>query len=446
MYGIMRIEKRGRAAVYGLQIEANRTAADHEKGRDFERSDIDWAKTEKNKHLRYCKNWNTEITSQLKSHDLKERKDSIVLLDAVYTASPEFFSRRKPEVVEEFFRKCLAFHEKEYGPAINAVMHFDEKTPHMQVASIPIIKDEKGWHLSAKLVMGNRTEYRNRQDRFYSQVSSFFGLERGEVRDPAEMKEHTTKREWQIMEQRKQIEKNERKLSYQEEQISQGQVLVSRARDVTERAIANAQNVTAEKSEAEKELASIKAKIEQLTNFLVKNTPARHKARWKNKETLEVDRELYEALCRTARESAQLISRLEDNKTAADQDRKEAALARQEAESLLQEEKEKIDTLAEELVKSKLDALKIEKQNAENARKRAEELERTLISQIQSQASAALEKALEFEETDFTKRIMEYMSGIYFPDGRSALDKFILEEEKREMQIKEKVRNYSKGR
>ena len=39
-YCIMRIEKRKRAALYGLQIEANRTAADHEKGRDFAASDI----------------------------------------------------------------------------------------------------------------------------------------------------------------------------------------------------------------------------------------------------------------------------------------------------------------------------------------------------------------------------------------------------------------------
>ena len=42
-YSIMRVEKRGRGAVYGLQIEANRKEEDHEK-REFERSDIDWSK------------------------------------------------------------------------------------------------------------------------------------------------------------------------------------------------------------------------------------------------------------------------------------------------------------------------------------------------------------------------------------------------------------------
>ena len=34
-YCIMRVEKRKRASLYGLQLEANRTADDHEQGRDF---------------------------------------------------------------------------------------------------------------------------------------------------------------------------------------------------------------------------------------------------------------------------------------------------------------------------------------------------------------------------------------------------------------------------
>ena len=34
-YCIMRVEKRKRAALYGLQIEANRTTADHTSGGEF---------------------------------------------------------------------------------------------------------------------------------------------------------------------------------------------------------------------------------------------------------------------------------------------------------------------------------------------------------------------------------------------------------------------------
>ena len=209
-YGIMRIEKRVRTALYGLQIEANRTLADHESGRDFDSSDIDWSKTKDNIHIIHTANWNKEVTRQIKQYGLKERKDSIVLLDALYTCSPEWIESHSKRELLEYFRDCLHFHIKEYcagdrSKLINAVVHLDEKTPHLHVASIPIVEDEKGPHLSAKIIMGNKEDYRIRQDRFYSEVSSRYGMERGEQKQPEEIKKHTTKREWQIATQESQI-------------------------------------------------------------------------------------------------------------------------------------------------------------------------------------------------------------------------------------------------
>lgn len=210
-YGIMRIEKRGRSAIYGLQIEANRTAQDHESGRDFDGSDIDWTKTKDNIHIIHRENWNKEVTRQIKQYRLKERKDSIVLLDALYTASPEWFATHTRKEMFEYFRDCLHFHIKEYcagdkSKLVNAVIHLDEKTPHLHVSSIPIIEDEKGAHLSAKIIMGNKDDYRLRQDRFYSDVSSHYGMERGEPKQPGETKAHTSKREWQIATQENKID------------------------------------------------------------------------------------------------------------------------------------------------------------------------------------------------------------------------------------------------
>lgn len=202
-YGIMRVEKRGRPAVYGLQIEANRTKEDHEQGRDFDRSDIDWSRTQNNIQLKHTERWNEEITRQLRSAGIKERKDSIVMLDGVYTASKEWFEQADPKEVAAYFMDCYKFHVQEYCQGderrvVNAVIHLDETTPHMQIASVPLLEDEKGIHLSAKRVMGNRSDYRLRQDRFFDQVTKSRGMERGEVREPSQVKAHTTKREWQI--------------------------------------------------------------------------------------------------------------------------------------------------------------------------------------------------------------------------------------------------------
>ena len=210
--GIMRVEKRGRAAVYGIQIEANRTKEDHENGRDFDDSDIDWERTHLNTHLVKTDRWNEAITKRLKEEGIKPRKDSIVLLDALYTASPEYFEGKTQEEILDYFQECLDFHVKTYcqgdkSRVINAVVHFDEKTPHMAVASIPLMEDEQGMHLSAKVIMGNRKDYRLRQDKFYDEVTKKRGLERGEVQDPAETKKHTTKREWQKATQEVELER-----------------------------------------------------------------------------------------------------------------------------------------------------------------------------------------------------------------------------------------------
>ncbi len=140
MYGIMRVEKRGRADVYGIQLEANRTVEQHEKGLDFDKSDIDWNKTRDNIFLIQTEKWNkeiTKVTKQIESETGKKtRKDAVVLLDGLFTASPEFFEGKTTQEIKKYFEDCLDFYVKEYCQGdetrvLNAVIHFDEATPHM---------------------------------------------------------------------------------------------------------------------------------------------------------------------------------------------------------------------------------------------------------------------------------------------------------------------------
>lgn len=209
--GIMRVEKRGRAAVYGLQIEANRTAEDHEQGRDFAASDIDWSKTSENVDLIKTEKWNQAITARLKDEGLKTRKDSVVMLDGLYTASPEFFTGKSKDEIMEYFGDCLDFHVRAYcqgdrSRLLNARVHFDETTPHLTIQSIPIYKDEKGkMHLSAKLIMGGRGDYQRRQNDFFEQVTQKRGLDRGELHDEGERKKHKKVRDWQIEQQKEKL-------------------------------------------------------------------------------------------------------------------------------------------------------------------------------------------------------------------------------------------------
>ena len=104
MYGIMRTEKRQKQDVYGIQLEANRTLDDHLKGREFHGSDIDWSLTEKNHYLIPANNnWNKTIAEILEENNVKTRKNSVVLLDTIYTASAEFFEGKTEEEIIDYF-------------------------------------------------------------------------------------------------------------------------------------------------------------------------------------------------------------------------------------------------------------------------------------------------------------------------------------------------------
>ena len=112
----------------------------------------------------------------------------------------------------------MEFHEKTYGKhIINAVIHFDEigendtllnedgtlraANYHLHIATIPLVKRKDGtYSLSASDLMGGRTEYRKKQDDFYSEVSSLWGLERGEVKDYGEIRKHLNKMEFEVQE------------------------------------------------------------------------------------------------------------------------------------------------------------------------------------------------------------------------------------------------------
>lgn len=218
MYCIMNVDKQRRPAIHGLQLEANRQQGDN---REFDNSDIDVSRTADNIFLRRCDSWNREITQQIKAAGVKERKDSIVGITGVYTASAEWFDTHPKSEWLQYFKDCLEFHDKAYGHCINAVVHLDEDVPHMQCISVPLLQNETGWHLSAKIVMGGRSDYQRRQDEFFDQVGQQHGMDRGIRRDAAEIKKHTTKREWQLATQDRELQQLQQQTAAAEKRLAE---------------------------------------------------------------------------------------------------------------------------------------------------------------------------------------------------------------------------------
>ena len=102
------------------------------------------------------------------------------VVEALVTASPEFFKGKKKSEVKAYFQEALDFIREHQDPKniISAVVHMDEKTPHMHLCFVPLTEDER---LSAKEIVGNKKKLTQWQDRFWEHmVKKYPDLERGE--------------------------------------------------------------------------------------------------------------------------------------------------------------------------------------------------------------------------------------------------------------------------
>jgi len=110
----------------------------------------------------------------------KTRKDSVRFVDTLITASPDFFKGKKREQIKAFFQTATDFLSRKIGKGniFTAVVHMDEKTPHMHLCFTPITNDGR---LSAKDIIGNRVQLTKWQDAFFAHmVKSFPDIERGD--------------------------------------------------------------------------------------------------------------------------------------------------------------------------------------------------------------------------------------------------------------------------
>ena len=96
------------------------------------------------------------------------------------TATPEFFKGKKKAEIKTYFQEALNFIREHQDPKtiISAVVHMDEKTPHMHLSFAPLTEDGR---LCAKEIVGNKKKLTRWQDRFWEHmVRKYPDLERGE--------------------------------------------------------------------------------------------------------------------------------------------------------------------------------------------------------------------------------------------------------------------------
>ena len=176
-YAIMRFAKYKGPEISQIEAHNERTKETYASN-----PDIDPTRTHLNFHLiKPQDRYRAESNRQIKEAGCRTRSDSIRVMEALFTATPEFFKGKKRSELKEFFGEALEFIKQNQAPEtiISAVVHLDGETPHMHLCFVPLTEDKR---LSAKDIAGNKKKLTQWQDKYWEHmVKKYPTLERGET-------------------------------------------------------------------------------------------------------------------------------------------------------------------------------------------------------------------------------------------------------------------------
>ena len=175
-YAILRFSKYKGPEISGIESHNERT-----KEKYASNPDIDTSRSHLNFHLiKPERKYRAEAEKQIAEAGCRTRSDSVRVVEALITATPEFFKGKKRAEIKEFFNEALEFMKQHQSPEtiISAVVHMDEKMPHMHLCFVPLTEDKR---LCAKEILGNKKKLTQWQDQYWEHmVKKYPDLERGE--------------------------------------------------------------------------------------------------------------------------------------------------------------------------------------------------------------------------------------------------------------------------
>lgn len=176
MFAVLRVQK--------LKTAGNIGSLNSHLTRTMDVPNADKSKSHLNQLLVGSNDLNSDVQNRITEAKSKVRKDSVLALEFLLTASPEYFKGNTSQKVSDFKNAASGWLVENYGlkNLVNVRLHMDERTPHMHAIVVPI--DDKG-KLNAKLLLGNRDKMRSMQTSFAKAVEPL-GLERGVTGSKAE--------------------------------------------------------------------------------------------------------------------------------------------------------------------------------------------------------------------------------------------------------------------
>ena len=189
---VLHMDKFKKEAVRGIQSHNNRERESHSN------PDIDYSKSQGNYDLHGQKaEYAQAIQNRIDDLLLVKavRKDAVHMCGLIVSSDSAFFEKLTPEDTRRFFEESKAFLTEFVGPenVISAMVHMDEKTPHMHFLHVPVTPDGK---LSAKTLY-TRESLKKLQTELPRHLQNCgFDVQRGVEQEPGAAKKHLDTREF----------------------------------------------------------------------------------------------------------------------------------------------------------------------------------------------------------------------------------------------------------
>ena len=190
-YLVLHMDKFKKEAVRGIQSHNRRERESHSN------PDIDYQRSCGNYELHDKAATNYAQAIQRRIDDLQlikaVRKDAVHMCGLIVTSDSAFFKSLSPEEIRRFFEESKAFLTDFVGAEniISAMVHMDEKTPHLHLCFVPLTKDGR---LSAKEILGNKKKLQSDLPLHLQHCG--FAIQRGVEQKPGATRKHLNTREY----------------------------------------------------------------------------------------------------------------------------------------------------------------------------------------------------------------------------------------------------------
>jgi Sec-independent protein translocase protein TatA len=196
-YGLIRIRELGRSELVGAQTHNAREYDDKNIIRpeniDHAKSHNNWTIYENGNSIQDC------IDARFLEAGVKERSNSVVAIEFVVGASPDFFDAYS---ASGHFSNCAKWLKEKYGEknVVARFEHYDESTPHCHFIVTPVIEKEVKWKnsngqgtkiqnsLCARDLTGNKDKLKDLQQAYFDFIKPYgknYGI-KFQDRTPAE--------------------------------------------------------------------------------------------------------------------------------------------------------------------------------------------------------------------------------------------------------------------